>query len=285
MMTPITLEQAIQIAPSIGATRADINPADTYQFISTRSVLEHVLDNGWSIVGASAAGRSLAAQHRVTLVRENDLNNVDVNAEGVLRMELFNSHNKSKRFMSAIGFFKWACSNGLIAAYGPAESIRTKHRFSDQRMETIMDRIREASEYFPQILNVIDSFKQRRLSQEEQTSFAKYAIHGRYLYRKSLPGSFSNIDRMAEKMLTVRRDADDGDTAWQVYNRVQENIVRGINGITRPLRGYDDSIRVNRLLWKGTEASLASASDRFKRELDNLLVKNKNKTLLQKNNS
>lgn len=275
MMIPITLQEAINRAPSIGATRADINPASTYQFISTRNTLEHVLENGWSIVGASSAGRTLGAQHRVTLVRNEDLENE--NDEGILRIELFNSHNKTKRFMMAIGFFKWACSNGLIAAFGPAESIRTKHRFSDSRLENIMGQIQESSQHFPQILNVIDSFKQRRLSEVEQTEYAKFAIMSRYLYRKALPGSFKDMTNMAQKMLSVRRQEDNGDTAWQVYNRVQENIVRGIEGITRPVKGYDDSIRVNRLLWKGTELALTSNQDRFKNELGNLLLKNKKK--------
>ena len=274
-MTPITLQEAINRAPSIGATRADINPTSTYQFISTRNTLEHVLENGWSIVGASSAGRTLGAQHRVTLARNEDIENE--NEEGILRIELFNSHNKTKRFMMAIGYFKWACSNGLIAAFGPAESIRTKHRFSDSRLENIMGQIQESSQHFPKILNVIEDFKQRRLSEVEQTEFAKFAITGRYLYRKALPGAFKHIENMAQKMLTVRREEDNGDTAWQVYNRVQENIVRGIAGVTRPVKGYDDSIRVNRLLWKGTELALTSSQDQYKNELGNLLLKNKKK--------
>lgn len=140
-----------------------------------------------------------------------------------------------------------------------------------------MGQIQESSQHFPQILNVIDSFKQRRLSEVEQTEYAKFAIMSRYLYRKALPGSFKDMTNMAQKMLSVRRQEDNGDTAWQVYNRVQENIVRGIEGITRPVKGYDDSIRVNRLLWKGTELALTSNQDRFKNELGNLLLKNKKK--------
>ena len=274
----MTLQQAIQLAPSIGATRADINPANTYQFISTRETLEQVIDNGWVIVGASAAGKVLSAQHRVTLVRNEDLENV--NGEGLLRMELFNSHNKTKRFMTAIGYFKWACANGLIAAYGPAESIRTKHRFSDSRLEAIMTKIQEASQYYPQILGMIESFKQRRLSDVEQVDYAKYAILGRYLYRQNPPKVLGDIERMAQRLLSVRREEDNGDTAWQVYNRVQENVVRGIEGVTRPLRGYDDHIRVNRLLWKGAETALTHADSPFKTELSSLLLKNKKKKAL-----
>jgi hypothetical protein len=87
-----------------------------------------------------------------------------------------------------------------------------------------------------------------------------------------------DIERMAQRLLTVRREEDNGDTAWQVYNRVQENVVRGIEGVTRPLRGYDDHIRVNRLLWKGAETALTSTNNNnFKSGLDTLLLKNKKK--------
>lgn len=273
----MTLTQAIERAPSIGATKQDINPASTYQFISTRDTLEHVLAHGWSIVGASAAGRSLAAKHRVTLVKNEDLQHHDAHDEGILRMELFNSHDKTKRFMTAIGFFRMVCSNGLIAACGPVESIRTKHRFSDHRLDSIMMKIQECSQYYPHILQAIECFKQRQLNAEEQMNYAKYAIMGRYLYRQHAPKALGDMDKMASNLLSCRRPEDQGDAAWRVYNRVQENMIRGIEGTTRPLRGYDDHIRMNRLLWKGTELSLMHAGHQFKSELDNLLVKNKNK--------
>jgi len=274
-MTTITLEEAINRAPAIGATQAGVN-SDTYQFISTRRVLEKALENNWEIVGASAAGRSPSAQHRVTLVHSNDLARLqhDPNCEGIPRMELFNSHNLSKRFMCVAGFFKVACSNGLIISYGPVESIRTKHRFSDNRLETIMGHIETAAQHFPALNGMIESFKQREMTEEEQLNYAKFAIKGRYLYRKQLPKAFGNLELMSEKLVTtIRRPEDEGDKLWQVYNRVQENIVRGIAGTTRPMRGYDDSIRVNRLLWKGAEAALESSRDRYSSSLEGLLIK------------
>lgn len=274
-MTTITLEQAINQVPAIGATQAGVT-SETYQFISTRRILEKALENNWEIVGAAAAGRSSAAQHRVTLVHRNDLEALEANpnCEGVPRMELFNSHNMTKRFMCVAGFFKVACSNGLIISYGPVESIRTKHRFSDNRLEVIMDHIETAAQHFPALNTMIESFKQRNLTEEEQLNYAKFAIKGRYLYRKQLPKVFGNIDLMAEKLVTtVRRPEDEGDRLWQVYNRVQENIVRGIAGSTRPMRGYDDSVRVNRLLWKGAEKALEYRTNSYTGALQELLTK------------
>jgi len=276
MLNTLTLSEAIQEVPAIGATRASDKTSGTYQFVSTRNILEHVQEQGWKITGATSQGRSLHAQHRVTLVHEKDLaiaQDADGGQDGILRIELFNSHNLSKRFMMALGYFRFACSNGLVIATGPAETIRTKHRFSDERMGVIMDQIASVSERFPRVLNTINEFKTRQLTEAEQKTFAEYAIKGRYLYRQALPKSFSHLGDMVEKILQSRRDADAGNSTWEVYNRVQENIVRGIEGTTRPMRGYGDTVRVNQLLWKGAEMTLQYDKNPLKNHLLGLLVK------------
>lgn len=275
-LNTITIEKAIELAPAIGSTQPHEKTSDTYQFVSTRNILEQVQNHGWKITGASAQGRSLHAQHRVTLVHEKDLalaQNPLQNQDGILRIEMFNSHNLTKRFMMVMGYFRFACSNGLIVATGPAETIRTKHRFSDNRLEQIMEQIQNVSERFPKVLATIEDFKNRQLTDIEQNAFAEYAIKGRYLYRQALPKRFQRLDGMVERVLSTRRSEDEGNSAWAVYNRVQENIVRGIEGITRPMRGYGDTVRVNQLLWKGTEMTLQHTDKSLETNLFELLVK------------
>jgi hypothetical protein len=276
MFETLTLNEAIKRVPAIGSNRAAEKTSGTYQFVSTRNILEKVTSLGWHITGATSQGQSPYAQHRVTLVHERDLEraqNPNVEDEGLLRLELFNSHNLTKRFMMALGYFRFACSNGLIVATGPAEAIRTKHRFSDERLESIMAQIENVTERFPRVLETIEGFKSRQLTEEEQDSFAQYAIQGRYLYRQTLPKSFSQIDKMTKTILTPRRSSDEGNSTWEVYNRVQENIVRGVEGVTRPMRGYGDSVRVNQLLWKGAEMTLQYDKNPLKNHLLSLLVK------------
>lgn len=274
-LSVLSLGDAISKAPSIGATRASDGLSASYQFVSTRNVLENVLDNGWCITDASAQGRSPYAQHRVTLVHESDLSNLGSGSQdGILRMELFNSHNRTRRFMMAIGYFKFACSNGLLVATGPAEAIRTKHRFSDDRLEGIMERITQASERFPRVLEIIEGFRQRQLTEEEQINFAKYAIKGRYNYRKELPKRVGgDLDKMSQLLLTSRREEDNGSSTWQVFNRVQENVIKGVDGVTRPVSGYGDTVRVNQLLWKGAETALQFDKDQLNKALMDLLLK------------
>lgn len=271
-MTILTTDEAIKLVPAIGATAPSAAVSDSYQFVSSRDILDRVQQDGWRITNATSQGQKECAQHRVTLVHQNDLNNVST-LEGIPRMEMFNSHNRTKRLMFAVGYFRFVCSNGLIVASGPAETIRTKHRFSDDKLNAIMDQVAHISNRFPLINNKIDQFKNRELTEVEQAAFALYALKGRYNYRPAMPKRFSNTAETLNKLLTVRRKQDEGSSAWAVYNRVQENLVTGIEGFTRPIRGYSDSVRVNQLLWKGAETTLEFEREHLSKAFVGLLTK------------
>ena len=272
-MTTLTLDEATNLVPAIGAQSPSEKVSNRYQFVSTRDILSRVQKDGWMITNATSQNRSPYAQHRVTLVHENDLATTNSDDEGIPRIEMFNSHNLSKRLMFAIGFFRFVCSNGLIVASGPAETIRIKHRFSGDRLSEIMEQVSQISGKFPAIKNTIEDFKTREMSHDEQVTFAQYAIKGRFNYRPEMPKRFRDMGRTVEKLLQVRRPEDAGDSVWSVYNRVQENLVSGIQGFSRPIRGYSDSVRVNQLLWKGAETALRFDKQQLNAALMNLITK------------
>ena len=272
-MTTLTLDEATNLVPAIGARSPSEKVSNRYQFVSTRDILSRVQKDGWMITNATSQNRSPYAQHRVTLVHENDLATTNSDDEGIPRIEMFNSHNLSKRLMFAIGFFRFVCSNGLIVASGPAETIRIKHRFSGDRLSEIMEQVSQISGKFPAIKNTIEDFKTREMSHDEQATFAQYAIKGRFNYRPEMPKRFRDMGRTVEKLLQVRRPEDAGDSVWSVYNRVQENLVSGIQGFSRPIRGYSDSVRVNQLLWKGAETALRFDKQQLNTALINLIIK------------
>lgn len=273
-MTTLTIEEATKLVPAIGASAPSERVSDRYQFVSTQDILERVHQDGWMIANATAQNRSPHAQHRITLVHKNDLDNLSsVETEGVPRIEMFNSHDRSKRLMFAIGFFRFVCSNGLIVASGPAETIRIKHRFSGDRLSEIMEQVSQISSRFPTIQNTIGDFKSREMTEQEQVSFAQYAIKGRFNYRPEMPKRFRDMGRTVEKLLQTRRAEDAGDSTWTVYNRIQENLINGVEGFSRPIRGYTDNVRVNQLLWKGAETALRYNNQQFTNALTGLLIK------------
>jgi hypothetical protein len=277
-MNTLTLDQAIDLVPAIGATGPSNKASDSYQFVSSREILERVMQDDWVITGATSQGRNVYAPHRVTLVHKNYLDKVDdLSIEGIPRIEMFNSHNLTKRLLFAIGWFRTLCSNGLIVASGPAETIRTRHRFSDNRLDQIMEQVSAISNRFPIIENKIEEFKSRQLDEEEQLSFAEYAIKGRFLYRPAMPKRFRDIEHTTKLLLAPRRDEDSGNDTWQVFNRVQENLMKGVEGFSRPIRGHSDTVRVNQLLWKGADTTLKFDSHGLNKALMDLLIKDSQK--------
>lgn len=269
-MNTLTIEQAINLVPAIGTTTPSDRVSSRYQFVSTKQILERVQQNGWQIVNVSSQNRSPHSQHRVSLVHNDHLNHVV--GDTTPRIEMFNSHNRTRRLMFAVGLFRAVCSNGLIVATGPAEAIRAKHHFSN-KLSNILDQVTQISDKFPNILNTIEEFKTRQLTDEEQSIFAQYAIKGRYNYRPQLPKKFKDVEQTTSRILHSRRIEDTGNSVWEVYNRVQENLMKGTEGLTRPIKGYSDTIRVNQLLWKGAETALKFNSKQLSKELTNLLVK------------
>lgn len=275
-MTSISLQQAIELVPAIGSNKASEKVSNSYQFVSSRDILEKVHAYNWRIVDVKGQNASPYAQHRVTLVQEKDLLHVG-DSDGVMRIEMFNSHNRTKRLMFAVGFFRFVCSNGLIIATGPSDTLRLRHRFNQDKMEEIMEHVSNISERFPRVLQQIDGFKQRELSEEEQFNYAKFAIRGKINYRANTPKTFSNLDKSAEALLSYRREEDKGNSTWQVYNRIQENIIKGLEGGFRPVRGYSDTIRINQLLWKGAEITTDFKKEGLTEQFNNLLLKDKKK--------
>jgi hypothetical protein len=274
MINTLTLDEAIEIVPAIAATQADPKCSNQYNFVSTRDILQKALDRGWLINNVSGYSNPYA-QHRITMVHQNYLDKVDQTADGFPRIEMFNSHNRTKKLAFAIGYFRFACTNGLIIATGPSDMIRTRHRFvDDDKLDNIFGHIDDACNKFPSILDTIKQFEDRVLSEQEQTKFAEYGIKSRFLYRQKLPKSFADTSVATEHLLKSRRDEDSSSTLWHVFNRVQENIIKGVEGFSRPVKSFGDTTRVNQLLWRGATTALRSKDEELFSELQNILIKN-----------
>ena len=104
------------------------------------------------------------------------------------------------------------------------------------------------------------------LSRADQLDYARGALAQRY------PKQIAPIG--PEQLLDIRRNEDDGASLWTVFNRAQENLIRGglpgqarrtVDGetvlgrrtTTRPLAGVRTSVGLNRGLWELTAQAAA----------------------------
>ena len=109
---------------------------------------------------------------------------------------------------------------------------------------------------FPIIYNNMESMKSKILTDNDVIEYGRIASQNHW-------GEDRKID--LDGLLKVRRKEDDGNELWKVFNRVQENMLKGgiitskkvkdriIVNKTRPIKSVDTNVSLNKMLWGLTE--------------------------------
>lgn len=269
MINTLTYEQAVEKCPAIAATGPSSKASAKYNFISTSEIVLKALENDWQIRDAKA-GRGLHGVHSVNLVHKSQ---IEANyTEGFPQINIVNSHNLSKRFSMALGFFRLVCSNGLIAPTGLVQSISpTLHRQGafgkDNEVVNLL------SDTFGQFSNIIEHtnvMKERNLSSEEKNMLARFAYYIRFRYRMMQP---KKVD--LGQLLKPRREVDCKNDLWSTFNVIQENLTHGGKNIGNGITQFQDELRFNQELWTGMDKAIHHRENDLEVVLKNLFPKKK----------
>jgi hypothetical protein len=261
----LTDSQVRYIAPSVFATdRNHKRTSDRYSFLSTAEIIKPLQQEGWEIVGVNTTKARYAeavptdrnfARHMVVLAHARDLENYSY-SKVCPRVILSNSHDGSSACRLQAGLFRAACANGLVIADGTVQSQVIRHsRTTIERAILAAIYLRDQSQ---NILNRVEAFSARELDYSEQIGFAARAVGIRY-------GNEEAGARPCD-VLAARREEDRGNDLWRVFNRVQENIIKGGFEVVRPKLGWqvsqqkakeikaiDALLSVNTKLWAAAE--------------------------------
>ncbi len=256
-MNVLTIEEAAQYAPQILTNRPADGVSDHYNFVSTKRILETVQENGWCITGAVSGGASRYAQHSVSLVHRNDVDRMATTTlEGVPRIILTNSHNRAKRLAFHCGYFRFVCSNGIVIASGPATQLRMRHTGNEDTIATLMNQVNESSGSILEAVDNIEQLRSRNITKAQQLEYGKFALSARYKYMRMPKKILNQPEIYAGHVLTPNRPEDEGDSLWSVFNRVQENLIKGRLGVFTPVKGFISGTTTNQLLWNGAMLTL-----------------------------
>ena len=161
-----------------------------------------------------------------------------------------NSHDGTSAVRFYTGLFRYVCANGLvIGKFFQPISVRHTADAEGQALSAAKEAIFNAMESARRI----EVFRSRVLSPIEQNQFVDQVS------KKFYDG------RMGRAILEARRQEDASDDLWAVFNRAQENIVKGgVRGVTvdgkpftsRRIRGASSGITINRELWDLAESFL-----------------------------
>jgi Domain of unknown function (DUF932). len=240
-------DEAIRsVAPSIFADAKHDSRSDRYSYIPTIQVLSSLRQEGFQPFFACqtrtrAEGRREHTKHMLRLRHANQMTGTDAN-----EIILVNSHDGSSAYQMLAGVFRFVCQNGMVCG-DTIQDVRVPHKGD------VVGRVIEGAFSVLDQFEKVDELKGQMQSQSvthgEQQVFARAALALRY--DEEAPVS-------EDQVLEPRRHADQAPDVWSLFNRVQENLVRGglrgrsSNGrrqTTRPIAGIDQNVRLNRALW------------------------------------
>lgn len=256
----LTDEQIKAQAPSVFATAPVAGVSDRYTFLPTAQIVNRMRQEGWAPVevqqqAVRVEGRTGFAKHLLRFQRRDQIAKP---GEYTPEIALVNSHDRSSAYQIHGALYRIVCANGLIISDSTIERVSIRH--SGREAEEIIAASFTMLAQIPQLTERVNAFRDRQLTPTEQHLFAEQALKLRWDDPALAPVG-------VEKILWPKRTEDTGADLWSVYNRVQENLLRGGQrdyhqrredgrriGRSRPITGLDESIRVNKALWELAEA-------------------------------
>ena len=256
------------LAPSVFAGQAHAKVSDRYSFLPTATVIDGLRAEGWAPVWASEqrirlSDRQGFQKHMIRLARTDDLSRTQAERPELI---LVNSHDRSSAYQLHAGIFRFVCSNGMILADSVFARISIMHiNFEPAKViEASFNVVRE----MPRIADLLEGYKARQLNTTERRAFGEAALILKYDSLEKAPVG-------AEKILAHRRSEDAAPTLYNTLNIVQENMMDGgqqdygrrrptnperptsnrrFFGKTRPVKGLDENVRLNKALWHLAES-------------------------------
>ena len=250
-----SLEELKGIAPSIFTTHGAGNTSDKYSHIPTDKVINDMATLGWNVVDAKEvkARKQVGYQKHLVVFRNNDVVINGKDGDTVYpQILLTNSHDGKNSFSFQAGLFRMICENGLVIATKQFENYKIRHMGYD--FETLQGVIKDMISNLDLTVESMNKMKETELTEEQTLDFAKQLLETRVAGSKNKFG-----DEAIADILTPQRKEDKGNGLWEVFNRVQENIVEGnFQYLTpggklrqaRPIKNFRQDMNINAKMYE-----------------------------------
>ena len=251
------MTSAIILPASVRQKTAAPTTSERYVHIDTTKVIELMAKEGFTPASVAVSGRGrkeadLYTRHQIDFRRQDWLDKPrDDHRGGYTPRVLFtNSHDGTTAASFMMGVFSFVCSNGLVVGSTYAKE-RVRH--SGQSAADLIGRMQQLAKNTAPLFTQIDQWAAKKLTAPQVNEFARLASQLRW----GDPHRFG-----AQEVLRVRRAEDAGADLWTVFNRVQENTIRGgLTGLSRtgraatsrPLSEIAGSTIYNAQLWQLAE--------------------------------
>ena len=214
-----------EIAPSIFTMVPSSEVSDKYTHIPTEKVIDDMELLGWKPVDAkevkARTKSTQGVQKHMIVFRNNDVViNGDDGDTVFPQILMTNSHDGKNAFQFTAGLFRMICENGLVIADTEFEDIKMRHM--GYTFEDLQDLIKDMVEKLPLTVDSMNKMKAVELEEEQMFNLAKDLLNIR------VDGTENTYpDEAIGEVLNIQRKKDEGNGLWEVFNRIQENIIEG----------------------------------------------------------
>jgi len=257
-------------APALFATTAHPRMSDRYSFTNTYDIVLAMHNRGYRVVSIQGGEK----QYKKVMVRmrstDYDIDNLRNSSKSVAyapELVLLDSHDGSSRIKLCLGVIKFACMNGVIA--GDFLYSRSYVHYSQDLMSQLRLDLEDVDQHINQLHQRVGAMRSYRTTLAERILLADTAVKKRWGDERD--GDF--VANVRDKMLRVRRDADDELDLFTAMNVIQENVLRGGSSyITndrmqriRPITQVDRNVHINQALWLCAEQIMTG---KYKEQVD-----------------
>jgi hypothetical protein len=223
--------------------------SEKYQFIDSAELIKSLQAEGFVPVRAQQ-NRARTAEDALTtrhMLRFRKSDAKPVLNEVFPEVGFVNGHNGNVKFEMFGGLYRLVCSNGMVA--GRNQMFAETRHLGD--VGSVVGKAHSIITEMGEMARRVDAFKGVKVTKATAAEFAKYAAEIAF-------GAEHQLTKEPSGLLVARRKEDEGMDLWRVFNRVQENIIRGgidyqsangravqTKGITRVKRDTE----VNAALW------------------------------------
>lgn len=212
-LNPITIQSALASCPAS-------TTSPKYKFFDSKILANSLLQKGWRVhieTEAQVLKESKRGFQRHMIVFKNPGYS---SPEGDLQIVLRNAHDSSCAVEIFTGFMRIACANQLFSRnLGTGSLIKVRHT-GDDMQDRVLKGFQGMIEFLPTYHTIINQLKNRILSHTEMNEFARRAIQIRF--KEKDPSTYKVS---LEEVLKSKRNEDDLDCAWNIFNRTQEKLL------------------------------------------------------------
>lgn len=250
-----SLEELRLRVPSIFTTTGAGSTSEKYSHIPTDKVIKDMETLGWFVNDAKEvkARKNIGFQKHLVIFRNPDVVINGQDGDTVYpQILLTNSHDGKNSFQFTAGLFRMICENGLVISTETFNDFKVRHMGYD--FEKLQGVIKEMTKALPLTVESMNKMKNVELKEDQLLDFAKSLLEVR------VKGTENTIfDDSLDQVLFIQRKADKGLGLWEVFNRVQENIVEGNfeyktrtgkRRFARPIKNFKQDIKMNQGLFE-----------------------------------